>query len=34
MKENCDKAGFNLIEAILNLKDLLSLSSYEKFIGE
>ena len=33
MKENCDKAGFNLIEAIVNLKDL-SLSSYEKFIGE
>ncbi len=33
MKESCNTARFNLLESIVNLKDLSNLSGYEK-IGE
>ncbi len=32
MKESCDTARFNLVESIVNLKDLTNLSGYEKLI--
>jgi serine/threonine-protein phosphatase 2A regulatory subunit A len=34
MKESCDSARFNLVEAIANLKELSSLSGYESFIAD
>ena len=34
MKESCDSARFNLVEAITNLNELSNLSGYEDFIGE
>ena len=34
MKENLDSVRFNLVEAVVNLKELSNLSGYENFIGE